>query len=40
VFYWITHNGKNITLKDFAKKVILSELTINKISKEIGEVLK
>lgn len=40
VFYWITHNKKNITLKDFAKKVILSELTINKISKEISEVLK
>lgn len=40
VFYWICVKGKEITLKDFAKKVILSELTINRIAKEISEVLE
>lgn len=40
VFYWICMKGKEITLKDFAKKVILSELTINRIAKEISEVLE
>lgn len=40
VFYWICMRGKEITLKDFAKKVILSELTINRIAKEIAEVLE
>jgi len=39
VFYWICSKGKDITLKEFAKKVTLSELTINKIAKEISEVL-
>lgn len=40
VFYWICMRGKEISLKDFAKKVILSELTINRIAKEIAEVLE
>lgn len=40
VFYWICSKGKDITLKEFAKKVSLSELTINKIAKEISEVLE
>ncbi len=39
VFYWIRLRGKGITLKEFAKKVSLSELTINKIAKEIAELL-
>lgn len=39
VFYWICLKGKGITVKEFAKKVSLSELTINKIAKEISEVL-
>lgn len=39
VFYWITTKDKKISLKDFAQKVVLSELTINKISKEIFEVI-
>jgi transcription initiation factor TFIIIB Brf1 subunit/transcription initiation factor TFIIB len=39
VFYWICKKGKDITLKDFSKKVVLSELTINRIAKEIAEVL-
>lgn len=39
VFYWIKLRGKNITLKEFAKKVSLSELTINKIAKEIEELV-
>ncbi len=40
VYYWICIKGKEITVKDFAKKVVLSELTINKIAKEISEVLE
>jgi len=40
VFYWTCLKGKNISLKDFAKKVQLSELTISKIAKEIEEVLE
>lgn len=40
VYYWICMKGKEISVKDFAKKVILSELTINKIAKEIAEVLE
>lgn len=40
VFYWITITNKPITLKEFVKKVSLSELTINKISKEIARILK
>lgn len=40
VFYWIRLKGKSITLKEFAKKVSLSELTINKIAKEIAEIRK
>lgn len=42
IYYWICLKGKDkdITLKDFAKKVFLSELTINKIVKEISIILK
>lgn len=40
VYYWIKIKKKNITLKEFAKKVGLSELTINKIVKEINEITK
>lgn len=39
VYYWIKTKKKDITLKEFAKKVSLSELTINKIAKEISEVI-
>lgn len=39
VYYWIRLKKKEITLKEFAKKVNLSELTINKIAKEISGVL-
>lgn len=39
IFYWIGLKGKDIPLKEFAKKVSLSELTINKIVKEISEIL-
>lgn len=39
VFYWINTKRKDINLKEFAKKVGLSELTINKISKEISDLL-
>ena len=40
VFYWICLKEKDISLKDFAKKVTLSELTINKMTKEIVDVLE
>ena len=32
IYYWITTTGKNISLKDFAKTVELSEITISKMS--------
>ena len=39
VYYWICKKNINITLKDFTKKVGLSELTITKIAKEISDIL-
>jgi transcription initiation factor TFIIIB Brf1 subunit/transcription initiation factor TFIIB len=38
-YYWICSKGVDITLKRFAEKVDLSELTISKIAKEISKVL-
>jgi transcription initiation factor TFIIIB Brf1 subunit/transcription initiation factor TFIIB len=40
IFYWIKTQQKDITIKQFTKKVNLSELTINKIASEIEEVIK
>ena len=40
VYYWITIKNKHINIRDFSKNVGLSELTINKISKEITELLE
>jgi transcription initiation factor TFIIIB Brf1 subunit/transcription initiation factor TFIIB len=39
VYYWICKKNINITIKDFSKKVDLSELTIQKNTKEVGVVL-
>lgn len=39
VFYWICMKKKKISIKEFTKKVTLSELTVTKIAKEISEVL-
>lgn len=39
VYFWICNTKKDITLKQFTEKVSLSELTINKISKEISLLL-
>jgi len=39
VYYWICLRKKDISLKEFTEKVTLSELTVNKIAKEIAEVL-
>lgn len=39
VYFWICSKQKDISLKQFTKKVSLSELTINKIAKEISEVI-
>jgi transcription initiation factor TFIIIB Brf1 subunit/transcription initiation factor TFIIB len=40
IWFWICSKGMEITLKEFAVKTGLSELTINKIAKEIAEILK
>jgi len=40
IYYWIQLKGIDITIKEFANKTELSELTILKIAKEIAEVLK
>jgi len=39
IYFWISMKNIDISLKDFAKKVELSELTISKIAKEISEIL-
>lgn len=39
-YYWICKNNVNITIKEFAGKSELSEITINKIAKEISKILK
>ena len=39
VFFWMKNNNKNITIKEYSKKVKLSELTINKIIKEIESII-
>jgi transcription initiation factor TFIIIB Brf1 subunit/transcription initiation factor TFIIB len=39
-YYWVSTKNIDISLKEFAKKVELSELTISKIAKEIAVVLK
>jgi len=40
IFYWIRKNNKDITIKEFTRKVELSELTITKIKKLIEEILE
>ena len=40
VFFWICYKGLDISIKDFASKTDLSELTINKISREISDILE
>ena len=40
IFYWIQEKKKNISIKEFAVKTGLSEITILKISKEIATILK
>jgi transcription initiation factor TFIIIB Brf1 subunit/transcription initiation factor TFIIB len=39
VFYYICLKRKDISLQEFTKKVELSDLTVNRIAKEISEVL-
>ena len=39
VYFWITSKNMNITIKEFAKQVDLSESTILKICKEINMIL-
>ena len=40
VYYWIQKTGKDISIKDFTEKVELSEITVDKISKEIDRVIQ
>lgn len=40
IYYWICLKKLNISLKEFAKKADLSELTINKNAKEVAIVLR
>ena len=39
IYFWICDTKKDISLKQFTEKVSLSELTINKISKEISDLI-
>lgn len=38
-YYWICTNDKKITISEFISKVGLSELTITRIAKEVGELI-
>jgi transcription initiation factor TFIIIB Brf1 subunit/transcription initiation factor TFIIB len=40
VYFWICSKQKDISIEQFTKKVALSELTVNKIAKEISDVIK
>ena len=40
VRYYILMKGKDISMKEFKQKVKLSELTIEKMAKEISRILK
>lgn len=39
IYYWILQKDQNVDISDFTEKVNLSDITINKISKEINKVL-
>jgi transcription initiation factor TFIIIB Brf1 subunit/transcription initiation factor TFIIB len=40
VYFWISYKNIDISIKDFAKKVSLSELTIVKLAREISDILE
>ena len=40
VFYWIQKTKKDISMKEFTEKVDLSEITVDKLSKEIDRIIK
>ena len=40
IWYWISSNDVPITIKDFTKKINLSELTVHKVIKEIKRIQK
>ena len=39
IYYWMCVHNKNILLKDFIKFVKLSELTVDRLAKEIKDIL-
>lgn len=40
IWYWLKTNNKSISIDEFTKKVELSELTVTKLAKEVGKILK
>jgi transcription initiation factor TFIIIB Brf1 subunit/transcription initiation factor TFIIB len=40
IYYWICKKNKNISLSEFSKKVCLGNMTIDKIKKEITDILE
>lgn len=40
VFYWIQRTKKDISMKEFTEKVELSEITVDKLSKEIDRIIQ
>lgn len=40
VYYWIQKTGKSISMKEFTETVCLSDITIDKISKEVERVIE
>jgi transcription initiation factor TFIIIB Brf1 subunit/transcription initiation factor TFIIB len=39
VYFWISYKNIDISVQNFAKKALLSELTIIKLSREISDIL-
>ena len=39
IYFWIIENNKDVNIKEFIKKVKLSELTVSKISREINRII-
>jgi transcription initiation factor TFIIIB Brf1 subunit/transcription initiation factor TFIIB len=38
IWYWVKLNQKQLNIKDFVKRVVLSELTVIKMAKEVGRI--
>ena len=40
IWFYVKNSGKRISMRDFTRKVKLSELTVNKIAKEVKRILQ